>query len=149
MKTICGANCGKCSLQGTCQGCGQTGGRPFGGTCVVASCCQKKGQQSCSDCQVCEYRAQLIKEFRSLGITDMPPLTELYALNGSFMNLAYPLPGGRRIRLWDDRSIYLGSQLPKGGGRFYGLAADDEYLLVSEYGENGADPQILVLKIRK
>ena len=43
--------------------------------------------------------------------------------------------------------IYLGSQLHKrGSDRCYGIAADETYLAVSEYGENGADAQLVVFK---
>ena len=36
MKTICGADCGKCPFREECRGCAATCGRPFGGTCVTA-----------------------------------------------------------------------------------------------------------------
>lgn len=147
METICGADCGKCGMKETCKGCVQTGGRPFGGTCVVASCCREKGYARCADCvqSVCACKAALMEEFNALGIADMPPVTELYSLNGAFVNLEYTLPGGQRVKFWEDSNVYLGNQLPKGSsGRCYGLAADAEHLLVCEYGENGADPEIVV-----
>ena len=58
------------------------------------------------------------------------------------------LPGGQSVKFRDDRNIYLGTQLPKGSGRYYGLTADDAYLLVCEYGENGAEPRVVVFKRR-
>lgn len=151
MGTICGADCSKCGMKQTCKGCEETDGHPFGGTCVVASCCRNKEYKSCTDCSksVCECKSQLIKEFNSLGIEDMPQVTELYQLLGSFINLEYPLPGGQRVKFWKDNHVYLGSQLPKNNSdRCYGLTADDDYLLVCEYGENGSDPQIVVFKKR-
>ena len=79
----------------------------------------------------------------------MEDVTELYALRGSFVNLEYDLHGTQKIKFWDDDSIYLGNQLcKKGSDRCYGLTADENYLLVCEYGENGSDPEIIVYKKR-
>lgn len=151
METICGANCSKCNVKETCGGCIKTNGHPLGGTCIIASCCQTKGYQQCYDCSksVCEYKSQLIKEFNSLKIKDMPKVTELYHLNGAFVNLEYTLPGGQAIKFWKDNNIYLGNQLHKNNSnRCYGLTADDNYLLVCEYGDNGSDPKIVIFKKR-
>ena len=49
-----------------------------------------------------------------------------------------------------DDNLYLGSQLRKTGtDRWYGLAGDADCLLVSEYGDDGADAQLLVYKKRE
>ena len=45
--------------------------------------------------------------------------------------------------------MYLGNQVERrGSDRCYGLAADDEYLMVCEYGEGGANAEIIVFKKR-
>lgn len=149
--SICGLDCVACNMNHLCNGCAETGGKPFGGKCVVADCCAKKSGD-CGDFSknICRLKQQLIGEFNALGIEDMPPVTDLYALVGSFVNLEYTLPGGQRVKFWDDNGIYLGNQLPKiGTCRCYGLTADENYLLVSEYGENGADAKIVVFKARR
>ena len=98
---------------------------------------------------IAELKKQLINEFNSLDIPDMKEVTDLYTLKGSFINLEYTLPGGQKIKLWDDKKIYLGAELCKEtGDRCYGLVADDNYLLVCEYGENGKNPEIILLKKR-
>lgn len=149
MGTICGADCSQCWMKEKCGGCAETGGRPFGGDCVLASCCRDKGQKSCAECTSCEYRARLMEEYNSLGIADMPRVEQLHALNGGFVNLEYTLPSGQHIKFWKDANIYLGNQLEKlYGDRCYGLTADDEYLLVCEYGENGSDPKIVCFQRR-
>ena len=52
-------------------------------------------------------------------------------------------------QLLDDTKIYLGYQVEKvNSDRCYGLVADNEYLLVCEYGCNGAEPEIIVYKKR-
>lgn len=140
-KSICGMDCGSCELRGDCSGCMETGGRPFGAECVLAAQC-KKGEEALD-----AWKKKLIAAFRSLGIEEMQELNELYALKGSFINLEYSLPSGQKAKFWDDNKIYLGRQLyKKGSDRCYGIAADETYLLVSEYGDGGADAEVIVWK---
>lgn len=150
-ETICGLDCGDCSMKNTCGGCAATGGRPFGGECVVAKCCSNRKDGSCGifSKNVCDLKRKLIDEFNALDIKDMPEVEDLYALVGSFVNFEYILPCGQAVKFWDDKCIYLGNQLPKlGTDRCYGLTGDENYLLVSEYGENGKDAEIVVFKRR-
>lgn len=92
---------------------------------------------------------KLIQEFNTLGISDMPEVTQLYPLKGEFINLEYPLPSGRIVKFWEDSKTYYGNQLEKAGSsRCYGLAADETYLMVCEYGEDGSDAEIVVFKRR-
>ena len=66
------------------------------------------------------------------------------------MNLEYTLPNGEKIKLLDDTKVYLGYQVEKeNSDRCYGFVADNDYLLVCEYGSNGADPEIIVYKKRE
>ena len=149
--SICGLDCGGCSFKENCGGCVATGGKPFGGDCMVAKCCGGGKTEGCGDFSknVCALKRKLIAEFNALGIPDMPRVTDLYALVGGFVNLEYTLPGGQRVKFWDDKCIYLGNQLEKlGTDCCYGLTADENYLLVCEYGENGADPGIVVFRKR-
>ena len=151
MKSICGLDCGKCKLKDICNGCTETEGNPFGGTCIVAECCKNRKGDDCGDFSknICQLKRQLIAEFNALGIEDMKEVTDLYALKGSFVNLEYNLPSGQTIKFWDDNKIYLGNQLcKKNSDRCYGLTADENYLLVCEYGENGTDAEIVVYKRR-
>lgn len=139
--SICGIDCTKCQLNNTCKGCDRTKGNPFGGECVVALFCQK------GDFTLCQLKNKLIAEFNVLHISDMPEVKELNAIKGSFINLEYTLPGGQLVKFWQDNKIYLGNQLCKeNSDRFYGIAADEKYLMVCEYGECGADPEIILFK---
>lgn len=150
--TICGLDCSACGYLGQCAGCTESGGKPFGGTCMVAMCCSTPKNRSCGDFAhgVCALKRQIIDEFNALAIPDMDEVTDLYALVGSYINVQYTSPGGEQFRLWDDRRIYLGNQLPKkNSDRCYGLTADERYLLVCEYGEGGADAEIVVFARRK
>lgn len=151
METICGADCSSCAMKENCGGCAATKGKPFGGECIIAQCCRKEGLRCCGECSAnsCRLKDQLIAEFNALGIEDMDTVTDLYALNGSFVNLTYTLPGGQTIKFWDDNRIYLGNQLCKhNSDRCYGITADENYLLICEYGADGSDAQIVVFKKR-
>lgn len=151
-KTICGIDCSNCGFKEGCGGCMTTGGQPFGSKCMVADCCINKGHEHCDKCinKPCELKKQLINEFNALGISDMKKVTDLYSLKGAYVNLEYTLASGQTIKFWDDNKIYLGSQICKeNSNRCYGLTADENCLLVCEYGDNGADPEIIVYKKRE
>lgn len=148
-KAICGIDCTKCPMNKDCSGCAATNGRPFGGSCMLALCCERKGCENCGRVfdAPCKLMEQLIAQFNALGIEDMEKVTGLNALKGSFVNLEYTLPGGQAIKFWEDDRIYLGNQIrKKNSDRCCGLVADEHYLLVCEYGENGADAEIVLFK---
>ena len=151
MNSVCGINCFECGVQEICGGCVKTGGRPFDGECLLAKCCQSKGCEHCAECTEtsCKLKSELIAEFNSLEIEDMEEITDLNALKGSFVNLEFTLLNGQKVKFFDDNKIYLGNQIcKKCSNRCYGLAADENNLLVCEYGENGCDPEIVVYKKR-
>lgn len=90
-------------------------------------------------------KQDLIQRFNRLGIEDMAEVTELNELKGDFINLEYTLPSGQTVKLWDDNKVYYGAEIcKKDGARCYGLAADDRYLLVCEYGDGGSDAEIVI-----
>lgn len=98
IKNYCDTDCcERCGIRDKCGGCKETQGRPFGGRCIIAGCCIDRGLASCDECNKseCQLKKQIIDEFNELGIKDMPMVTELYALNGEFINLEYNLPGGQ------------------------------------------------------
>mgnify|MGYP003378800013 CR=1 FL=1 len=102
---------------------------------MLAECCERKGCENCGRAfeASCKLKEQLIREINALGIEDMQ----------------YTLPGGKQIQIWDDDRIYLGNELCKrNSDRCYGLTADENYLLVCEYGAGGSDAEIVVYKRR-
>lgn len=77
-------------------------------------------------------------------------VNDLYLLNGFFVNMEYKLSNGQTVKLLEDYCIYLGNQIEiSGSNRCYGIAADEKYLLVCEYGCDGTNPEIVVYKRRK
>lgn len=146
MSSLCGINCNDCDMKNDCKGCLETNGHPFGGDCVLAKCCCNKKGNTLNIMN--EYKNNLINEFNSLGIEDMPKVKELYSLNGSFVNMEYII-NGKKVKLLNDNNIYLGNQLQKvNSNKCYGIVADEEYLLVCEYNEDGLNPNIIIFKKR-
>lgn len=144
METICGIPCGECFMKDKCKGCAATGGKPFGGDCLSAECYKKGGKKAFE-----EYKVQVINEFNSLSITEIPEITELTMLCGFVVNVEYSFPDGSKAKLFKDNNIYLGALIPKAGtDRFYGFTADGEHLLVCESGSKGENPEIIIYKKR-
>lgn len=144
MTSICGADCcSECGRKDDCGGCVKTGGQPFGGRCIAAECIKSGGFE-----EFHKSKEALIAEFNALGIKGLQ-LKDLNLLNGFYINLEYPLPNGQRVKLLEDNNVYWGNQIELlGSDRCCGVAADDRFLLVCEYGRGGAEPEIIVYKKR-
>ena len=153
MKNYCGLDCSQCPAVDRCAGCAATDGKPYGGTCVLGECCKAGGCAAPGSCfsGQCSLKEQLCGEFNALHIPGMEQVTDLNALPGSYINLEYTLPSGQKVKVWDDKRVYLGNQLCKGdgSGRRFGLTADEQWLLVCEYGDNGADLEIVAFRRRE
>ena len=96
------------------------------------------------------FKKQLVEEINALHIAGMPKLEGLNALVGSFVNLTYPLPNGDTVRFLDDNATYLGNQLESLNDekRCFGVLANMDFILISAYGENGADPELILYQKR-
>ena len=96
------------------------------------------------------FRQQLIGEINDLHVDGMPRVEKLYALVGKDVNLEYRLPGGNRVKFLGDGTTYLGNQLEPefGGERFFGVLAGMDFILVSTYGKDGTDPELVLYKKR-
>jgi hypothetical protein len=96
------------------------------------------------------FKKQLIDEINDLHIEGMPKVEKLNALVGSYVNLAYRLPSGFSVKFLDDRTTYLGNQLECefGGDRCFGVLANMDFILISTYGPDGADPELVLYKKR-
>ncbi|MGX8692186.1 MAG: zinc ribbon domain-containing protein [Clostridia bacterium] len=110
----------------------------------------KRHEELSDDGRFEAFKKQLIDEINALQIKGMPRLEKLNALVGSYVNLSYPLPGGPAVKFLDDQTTYLGNQLEAedGCGRCFGVLANMEFILISTYGENGADPELVLYKKR-
>lgn len=143
-KTICGADCAQCPSREACKGCAETGGCPFGKQCFLAAYIRRFGRE-----KLAALQQTIMEEVNGLSIPEMKPVEALYPMRGSFVNLPYRLPNGQTAHLLDDDEIYLCSQVEASSGKYYGVAAGLDFLLVSQYGENGAEPELVLLKRKK
>ena len=110
----------------------------------------KRYAELSDDGQFEAFKKQLVEEINQLGVEGMPRLEKLNALVGKYVNLAYRLPGGESVRFLDDRTTYLGNQLEPefGGERCFGVVANMDFILISTYGKDGADPELVLYKKR-
>lgn len=94
-------------------------------------------------------KQKYIDEVNALNIPDMPVIDNLFVLQGSFISLEYKINGNSFFVLDKDKS-YWGTQVEKlnSNGRCYGIACDEKYILISEYGKEGVDAEIVMLKRR-
>lgn len=146
-EAICGANCAECPSKEACPGCAKTNGCPFGKQCFVAKYILTGGLENW---QV--FKQGLIDEINDFNIDGMEPVTELYPLVGSFVNLEYPIPSGT-VRFLKDDEVYLGAQvknlLDESGKTCFGVIARDNFILICTYEANGANPEIVIYKRRE
>lgn len=148
--SICGADCNSCGYgkNSGCKGCVKSNGCPFGKRCFIAQYISVGGKDNYN-----LFKENLMEEFNALGVPGMPKINDLFPLNGAYVNLSYPLPNGKTVKLLDDNDIYLGNQVEcefNDGEliKCYGLVAGMDFLLVSEYGANCTDPEIVIYKKR-
>lgn len=134
--TYCGSDCCKtCSRLAECGGCEKNQGHPFGGSCIAER-----------NTNFHELKRKLIAEINALHIDGLA-VEELYLLSGAYVNLEYPLPNGTGVTFLNGQDVYLGNQIEQANSeRCYGVVANEAFILVSEYGCNGADPEIVLYK---
>ena len=97
-----------------------------------------------------EFKQKLIDEINELHIEGMPKVEKLNALVGKFVNLEYPLPNGIKAKFLDDETTYLGNQMESEitDGLCFGILANMDFILISTYGEDGADPELILYRKR-
>ena len=145
MDNYCGADCTNCNFKDDCKGCAATCGSPFGGRCVAAEYIKGGGTDAYKT-----FKAQLLFEINALlsaeGLTEADAL---YELAGSFVNLEYTLPSGEKVKLLNDKNIYLGTQIEFADlGICYGVVADTTFILICSYSVDGSEPEIVIYKRR-
>lgn len=96
------------------------------------------------------FKKQLIREINDLHIEGMPAVEKLNALVGQYVNMEYLLPNGKKVKFLDDQKTYLGNQLESssGGERCFGILANMDFIMVSTYGAEGSDPELLLYRKR-
>ena len=110
----------------------------------------KRYEELSDDGQFDEFKRKLIDEINALHIEGVPKIEKLNALVGKYVNLEYRLPNGTNVKFLDDSTTYLGNQLESefGGDRCFGVLANMAFILISTYGADGADPELVLYKKR-
>ena len=135
---LCGSDCCKdCDRFAEGGGCEKSGGHPFGGNCVAAG-----------NKDFIALKLTLVNEINALGIEGLQ-VSDLNLLNGWFVNLEYPLANGTTVKFLNDNDVYFGNQIERDGfERCFGVVANEKFILICEYGCNGAEPEIVLYKRR-
>lgn len=110
----------------------------------------KRYEELSDDGEFEAFKRKLIEEINDLHIEGMPRLDKLNALVGRYVNLAYRLPSGVDVKFLDDGTTYLGNQLEPefGGDRCFSVLANMDFILISTYGCEGKDPELVLYKKR-
>lgn len=110
----------------------------------------KRYEELSDDGQFEAFKKKLIEEINELHIEGMPKLERLNALVGKYVNLEYRLPSGFQVKFLDDKTTYLGNQLESefGGDRCFGILANMDFILISTYEAEGANPELILYKKR-
>lgn len=89
----------------------------------------------------------LLSEIQKLGIQEFDKLHSLNILDGSYLNLEIELPNGIKAKLLDDNKKYYANQIDmENSDKCYGVAADEHFIVVYQYGCNGADAELIQMK---
>ena len=145
MNTYCGADCAICRSRDRCKGCLATGGSPFGGRCVAAEYSKAGGLEAYQ-----QFKQQLTGEINTLLAAEgLSAIDGLFELVGEVVNLEYAMPSGEKVKLLNDKNIYLGAQIEFADlGVCYGVVADTGFILLCRYSVDGSEPELIVYKKR-
>ncbi len=146
-KSICHADCSNCNLRNNCLGCKSTNGCPFNKQCFIAKYILIGGMKKFE-----LFKNKLIDEINSINIESMQKVNGLYPMVGKFINFKYKLPNDKMINFLNDTDIYLGCKskniFDDNDKSFYGIVANENFILICEYDEYINDPEIIIYKRR-
>lgn len=110
----------------------------------------KRYEELSDDGQFEAFKKKLMEEINGLHIEGMPKVEKLNALVGKYVNLEYRLPSGMSVKFLDDQTTYLGNQLESefGGERCFGILANMDFIMISTYGVEGSNPELVLYKKR-
>lgn len=90
---------------------------------------------------------KLLNQIKNLGIKEFEDLKSLNMLDGSYLNLEVELPNGQKVKLLDDNKKYYANQKDiENSDKCYGVAADENFIIVYKYGCNGENTELVLLK---
>ena len=87
---------------------------------------------------------KLIQRLHSLGIEELKTINKLNLLKGDYINLECVLPNGRKAKVLDDDKSYYGTQVEiQNSDRCLGIAANEQQIVIFEYGCAGKDAELI------
>ncbi len=90
---------------------------------------------------------KLLKEIKKLGIHEFESFKSLNLMEGSYLNLEVELPSGIKTKLLNDNKKYYANQIDiENSNKCYGVAADEDFIVVYKYGCNGSDAELVQIK---
>lgn len=90
---------------------------------------------------------KILIEIKKLGIQEFEQLNSLNLLDGSYLNLEIELPNGMKARLLDNNKKYYANQIDiADSDKCYGVAADENFIIVYKYGCEGKDAELIMVK---
>lgn len=92
-------------------------------------------------------KEKLLAEIKALGIKEFDGLKSLNLLDGSYLNLEVELPSGVKTKLLDDNKKYYANQIDiADSDKCYGVAADENFIVVYRYGCEGKNAELILIK---
>ncbi len=88
-------------------------------------------------------KERIIKIVRGLGIEELKEVTELWELPGAYVNMESSLLDGEKKKVLDDNKMYLCCQVEINEEECYGVAADEERIVVYRYKNEGEESSIV------
>ncbi len=89
---------------------------------------------------------KLVEEVNNLKINHLH-IDDLNLLPGNYINLEYPLENGSKIKLLNDKDVYLGNQVEiPNDEKCYGIATNGKIIVISRYGCNGSNPELVLYR---
>jgi len=88
---------------------------------------------------------RVLARLSKMGIPELENIQKLNELSGDFINLECTFPNGTKGKILDNQKMYLAAQTEiPGSDRCYGIAADEQQVVVYQYGCGGSHA-VLVL----
>lgn len=88
-------------------------------------------------------KENVIAILKGLGIPEFKKLEDMCELPGAYVNMESELPDGTKGKVLDDNKTYLCCQIPINDTECYGVAADENQIVVYRYKNDDSESKII------
>lgn len=88
-------------------------------------------------------KEKIMEILRGLDIVELKAVEELCELPGAYVNMESELPDGRVGKVLNDEKTYLCCQVPIDSETCYGVAADEERIVIYRYKNDDSESKII------